>query len=95
MRTEYVKNSRFINGIEVFDLGVEYVFRAERNGVMIEHHLAKLPKIALDGKWGGASEDVEVVINAIVHFPNVSTAEAVKQYGLMPKEPKEKKGKAA
>ncbi len=99
MRTEYVKSFMFINGTKVFDLGVEYVFCAlNEKGVEVEHHLAKLPKIALevpivgpDGKPHGATAELEDAIYAMAHFPNLGLKEAVIKYLSMT----EKKGRAA
>ena len=42
MREEYVKDSKTVDGVEVFNLGDEYVFKLEdKNGKEIEYHLTK------------------------------------------------------
>lgn len=86
MRNEHVKSSFFINGVEVFDLGVEYVFFAkDRRGILKEWHLAKLNEIQLDGRFGGVEKvDLMTALYAIVLFPNISTKAAVEQYRLLP-----------
>jgi len=49
MREEYVKKEKtqFVDGVEVFDLGEEYVFNLEdKDGVSKEFHLTKPFKTA-------------------------------------------------
>jgi len=42
MREEYVKNSKEVEGVEVFNLGDECVFTLEdKKGKKIEYHLTK------------------------------------------------------
>lgn len=42
MRQEQIKNSFYVNGVEVFDTGDEFVFFSKNEkGEEIEHHLAK------------------------------------------------------
>ena len=42
MREEYVKHSSEVDGVEVFDLGDEYVFSLKnKKGEDVEYHLGK------------------------------------------------------
>ncbi len=78
MREEFIKDSKEINGVTVYDCGSEFVFTAKNyEGQDVEHHFAKKKKFPIAEH---RTEDFDEVLEAATTFPNLPLEEAFDKY---------------
>lgn len=78
MRKEWIKNSFWVEGTEMFDMGDEFVFFSKNNkGEDVEHHVAK--KIPFPTGKDTEEKDMERVQRASVVFPDLPIGQALKE----------------
>ncbi|MDO8555369.1 MAG: hypothetical protein Q7R75_02285 [bacterium] len=85
MREEFTKKHFEVDGVTVYDDGVDFIFTAKNEkGEDVEHHITKVDPISVGEEKTPVA--LKKVLEASVAFPNLPITEALKEFDKRPKE---------